>query len=173
MAGATTLIGLLPTDETIGIMAPILLTLLRCVQGFSAGGEYVGSVAYVMEHSPRRQRGWYGSFVPVSTFTVFASAALLVFALENMLAVDAMASWGWRMPFLVAAPLGIVGLYLRWRMEETPVFQAAARASDLRHHSPFMETMRTQGYAILRLGAFISLTALSFYIVLPDCWAFY
>jgi len=163
MAGATTLIGLLPTDETIGMAAPILLTLLRCIQGFSAGGEYAGSVAYVMEHAPRRKRGWYGSFVPVSTFTAFACAALLVFALENTLKDEAMVNWGWRIPFLVAAPLGIVGLYLRWRMEETPVFKAAARASDLRHHSPFMETLRTQFYAILRLGAFISLTALSFY----------
>jgi len=163
MAGATTLIGLLPTDETIGILAPILLTLLRCTQGFSAGGEYAGSVAYVMEHAPRRRRGWYGSFLPVSTYTAFATAALLVFALENTLSSEAMVSWGWRIPFLVAAPLGIVGLYLRWRMEETPIFQAAARESDLRHHSPFMETLRTQFSAILRLGLFISLTALSFY----------
>ncbi|MHC1551386.1 MFS transporter [Phyllobacterium sp. K27] len=164
MASATTLMGLLPSYASIGVLAPVLLTILRCVQGFSAGGEYAGSVAYVMEHAPRHRRGWYGSFVPVSTFTAFASAALLVFALENSLSAEAMAGWGWRIPFLVAAPLGIVGLYLRWRMEETPAFQAISSEASLHSHSPFRETLRNQSHAILRLGAFISLTALSFYM---------
>lgn len=163
MAGATTLMGLLPTHASIGVMAPILLTALRCLQGFSAGGEYAGSVAYVMEHSPNHRRGWYGSFVPVSTFTAFACAALLVFALENSLSSEAMASWGWRVPFVIAAPLGIVGLFLRWRMAETPAFKAMAAEENPHVHSPLRETLRSQGGAILRLGAFISLTALSFY----------
>jgi MHS family proline/betaine transporter-like MFS transporter len=163
MAGATTLIGLLPSHASIGIMAPILLTVLRCLQGFSAGGEYAGSVAYVMEHSPNHKRGWYGSFVPVSTFTAFASAALLVFALESNLSSGAMATWGWRVPFIIAAPLGIVGLFLRWRMAETPAFRAMAAEENVHSHSPLSETLRSQGSTILRLGAFISLTALSFY----------
>ncbi|MDP4025367.1 MFS transporter [Methylobacterium sp. NEAU 140] len=163
MASATTLIGLLPTYGSIGILAPILLTLLRCIQGFSAGGEYAGSIAYVMEHAPRHRRGWYGSFIPVSTFTAFAAAALIAFALENALSAEAMGSWGWRVPFLIAAPLGVVGLYLRWRMDETPAFQAIAAEAANHAHSPLSETLRTQGYAMCRLGAFISLTALSFY----------
>lgn len=163
MAGATTLIGLLPTHESLGIAAPILLTVLRCLQGFSAGGEYAGSIAYVMEHSPRHKRGWYGSFIPVSTFTAFASAALLVFALENSLTPEAMAGWGWRVPFLIAAPLGLIGLYLRWRMEETPAFKALAAEDSTHAHSPLRETLKSQIHSILRLGAFISLTALSFY----------
>jgi MHS family proline/betaine transporter-like MFS transporter len=163
MASATALIGLLPTYGSLGILAPILLTLLRCIQGFSAGGEYAGSIAYVMEHAPRHRRGWYGSFIPVSTFTAFASAALLAFALENALSTDAMATWGWRVPFLIAAPLGAVGLHLRWRMDETPAFQALAAQATTQTHSPLADTLRTQGYAMCRLGAFISLTALSFY----------
>ncbi|MEO9338341.1 MFS transporter [Mesorhizobium sp. SB112] len=163
MAGATTLIGLLPSHASIGVMAPILLTVLRCLQGFSAGGEYAGSVAYVMEHSPNHRRGWYGSFIPVSTFTAFASAALLVFALESNLSSEAMATWGWRIPFIIAAPLGIVGLFLRWHMAETPAFKAMAAEENLHSHSPLSETLRSQGSTILRLGAFISLTALSFY----------
>jgi len=163
MASATTLIGLLPTYASIGIMAPILLTLLRCIQGFSAGGEYAGAVAYVMEHAPRHRRGWYGSFIPVSTFTAFASAALIAFSMENLLSSEAMATWGWRVPFLVAAPLGIIGLYLRWRMDETPAFQALAAEAATHAHSPLSETLRTQGSAMCRLGAFIALTALSFY----------
>jgi MFS transporter, MHS family, proline/betaine transporter len=163
MAAATTLIGLLPTHASIGVIAPILLTLLRCLQGFSAGGEYAGSIAYLMEHSPSHRRGWYGSFVPVSTFTAFASAALLVFALENSLTSEAMANWGWRIPFIIAAPLGFVGLFLRWKMAETPAFKAMTAEENLHQHSPLIETLQSQARTILRLGAFISLTALSFY----------
>ncbi len=163
MAGATTLIGLLPSHASIGIMAPVLLTALRCLQGFSAGGEYAGAIAYLMEHSPNDRRGWYGSFVPVSTFTAFAAAALLVFALESSLSCEAMNSWGWRIPFIVAAPLGLAGLFLRWRMAETPAFKAMAAEENLHTHSPLRETLQSQGSTILRLGAFISLTALSFY----------
>ncbi len=163
MAGATTLIGLLPSHVSIGIMAPVLLTALRCLQGFSAGGEYAGAIAYLMEHSPNDRRGWYGSFVPVSTFTAFAAAALLVFALESSLSGEAMNSWGWRIPFIVAAPLGLAGLFLRWRMAETPAFKAMAAEENLHTHSPLRETLQSQGSTILRLGAFISLTALSFY----------
>ena len=164
MAGATTLIGILPTHASLGLAAPVLLTFLRCLQGFSAGGEYAGSIAYVMEHSPNDRRGWYGSFIPVSTFLAFASASLLVFGLESTLSTEAMASWGWRVPFLLAAPLGLVGLYLRWRMEETPAFKALAAEDTPHAHSPLRDTLKSQSGPMLRLGAFISLTALSFYM---------
>ena len=162
MAGATTLIGLLPTYAHIGLMAPLLLTIIRCVQGFSAGGEYAGACAYLMEHAPRGKRAWYGSFVPVSTFSAFAAAAVIAYALDASLTPEAMGSWGWRVPFLIAAPLGIVGLYLRWRLDETPAFQAVANEHAVAH-SPLRETLKTQGGAICCLGAFVSLTALSFY----------
>jgi MHS family proline/betaine transporter-like MFS transporter len=164
MAGATTMIGLLPTYATIGVLAPVLLTLARCVQGFSAGGEYAGAVSYLMEHAPRHKRAWYGSFVPVSTFSAFAVAAVLAYVLDASLSPEAMAAWGWRVPFLAAAPLGIVGLFLRWRMEETPAFKAAQAQATAHAHSPLKETLRNHGGAICCLGAFISLTALSFYM---------
>jgi len=164
MAGATTVIGLLPTYASIGLLAPVLLTLTRCVQGFSAGGEYAGACAYLMEHAPNHKRGWYGSFLPVSTFSAFASAAVIAYLLEASLAPEAMAQWGWRVPFLVAAPLGVVGLYLRWRMEETPAFRLAMAEQQEHAHSPLRETLAQQKGAMLRLGAFISLTALSFYM---------
>src|SRR5690606_23757960 len=77
MAGSTTLIGLLPTYASIGLFAPLLLALARCLQGFSAGGEYAGACAFVMEHAPRERKARYGSFVPVSTFLAFATAAAL------------------------------------------------------------------------------------------------
>jgi MHS family proline/betaine transporter-like MFS transporter len=116
-----------------------------------------------MEHAPRTQRAWYGSFVPVSTFSAFACAAVVAYALESSLSLDAMSTWGWRLPFLLAAPLGLVGLYLRWKLDETPAFQAVANEA-AEAHSPLRETLRTHGAAICCLGAFVSLTALSFYM---------
>ena len=164
MAGATTLIGLLPTYAAIGVAAPILLSLIRCAQGFSAGGEYAGACAYLMEHAPSDKRAWYGSFVPVSTFSAFAAAAVVAYALEASLSAEAMGSWGWRLPFLIAAPLGLVGLYLRWKLDETPAFQAVKQEHAVAH-SPLKETLRNHGAAICCLGAFVSLTALSFIYV--------
>ena len=163
MAGATTLIGVLPTYAAIGVLAPILLTLIRCAQGFSAGGEYAGACAYLMEHAPHDKRAWYGSFLPVSTFSAFAAAAVVAYGLEASLSAQTMADWGWRVPFLIAAPLGLVGLYMRSKLDETPAFKAVAQ-KDAVAHSPLKETLRNHGAAICCLGAFVSLTALSFYM---------
>lgn len=163
MAGSTTVIGLLPTYASMGMLAPVLLTLTRCVQGFSAGGEYAGACAYVMEHSPNHRRAWYGSFVTVSTFAAFAAAATLTYLLDASLTPSQMDAWGWRIPFLIAAPLGLIGIYLRLRMEETPAFRAVLSEID-NVHAPLSETLRQQAGNITRLGAFIALTALSFYM---------
>jgi MHS family proline/betaine transporter-like MFS transporter len=163
MAGATTLIGLLPTYAAIGAFAPLLLTIIRCVQGFSAGGEYAGACAYVMEHAPQHKRARYGSFVPVSTFSSFATAAVVAYALDASLSADAMSTWGWRVPFLAAAPIGLIGLYLRMNLNETPAFRALEGEHDVAH-APLRDTLRTQASGILKLGAFISVTALSFYM---------
>lgn len=163
MAGATTLIGLLPTYASIGLWAPVLLTLIRCVQGFSAGGEYAGACIYLIEHAPANRRARIGSAALVSTFASFAAAAIVTYALNTFLTAEDMASYGWRLPFLIAAPLGMVGLYLRWHLEETPAFKAIA-AAERDMHSPLGKTLRQQARAMCCLGAFISLTALSFYI---------
>lgn len=162
MAGATTLIGLLPTYASIGYWAPLLLTTIRCVQGFSAGGEYAGACAYVMEHAPRRRRAFFGSFIPVSTFSSFACAAVVAYALDASLSSAAMMDWGWRVPFLTAAPVGLIGVYLRVNLHETPAFLALAGRKEVAH-APLIETMRSQSGNILKLGAFISVTALAFY----------
>ncbi|WP_110648426.1 MFS transporter [Salinicola peritrichatus] len=163
MAGATTLIGLLPTYQSVGLLAPLALALARCVQGFSAGGEYAGACAFVMEHAPRRHKARYGSFVPVSTFTAFATAAALAYAVSALLSEEALAAWGWRIPFLIAAPLGLIGLYMRLRLDESPAFQALKAQHDV-PHSPLAETVRSHGATIVCLSAFISVTALSFYM---------
>ncbi|MGA4634646.1 MFS transporter [Pseudomonas solani] len=162
MAAATTLIGLLPTYGSIGLLAPLLLALARCIQGFSAGGEYAGACAFVMEHAPTERKARYGSFVPVSTFMAFAAAAGIVFGMGLLLSEAQMQDWGWRVPFLVAAPLGLIGLYMRLHLDESPAFRALAAAPQAAH-SPLKETLLEHGRTIFCLSAFISATALSFY----------
>jgi MHS family proline/betaine transporter-like MFS transporter len=125
MAGATVLVGLLPGYATLGILAPIGLILLRMIQGFSTGGEYGGAATFMAEYAPDRKRGRFGSFLEFGTLAGFTLGAALALVTELAVGADNMADWGWRLPFLVAAPLGIIGLYLRSKLEDTPVFREA------------------------------------------------
>jgi len=163
MASATALIGLLPTYQSIGLLAPLLLTLARCAQGFSAGGEYAGACAFVMEHAPDDKRGWYGSFIPVSTFSAFATAAALGRGLNSLVSEATMQEWGWRVPFLIAAPLGLIGLYMRLKLDDSPAFRLVQQEHNATS-APLMETLTIHGSTIISLMAFISATALSFYM---------
>jgi MHS family proline/betaine transporter-like MFS transporter len=128
MSFATLCIGLVPSYATIGFWAPVLLILLRMVQGFSTGGEYCGAATFMAEYSPDNRRGFYGSFLEVGTLAGFSLGALLMLGFALLLGDETMRDWGWRLPFLVAAPLGLVGLYLRSRIAETPVFKEVERA---------------------------------------------
>jgi MFS family permease len=123
MAAATLCVGLIPSYQQIGIMAPVLLYLLRMIQGFSAGGEYGGAATFMAEYSPDKKRGFYGSFLEVGTLAGFTLGNGIALILVNSLDENALESWGWRLPFIVAAPLGLIGMYLRSRMEDTPVFR--------------------------------------------------
>ncbi|MBK0421906.1 MFS transporter [Leucobacter sp. CSA2] len=123
MAASTFAIGLLPTHAQWGIAAPALLILLRMVQGFSTGGEYGGAATFMAEYAPDKKRGFYGSFLEAGTLGGFALGSLIVLVTSLIVGHDAMAEWGWRIPFLIAGPLGLIGLYLRSKLEDTPVFQ--------------------------------------------------
>lgn len=123
MATSTALIAFIPSYATIGIWAPVILFVLRILQGFSAGGEYGGAATFMAEYAPDHRRGMYGSFLEVGTLTGFTGAAAIALVLTTLLSSNAMASWGWRIPFLVAIPLGYIGMYLRTKMEGTPVFR--------------------------------------------------
>lgn len=127
MAGATFCIGLIPSFDTIGVAAPILLIVLRAVQGFSTGGEYGGAATFMAEYAPDNKRGFLGSFLEFGTMAGFALGSLIVLIGELTLGSDAMMEWGWRIPFLVAGPMGLIGLYLRSRLGETPVFEEAEK----------------------------------------------
>jgi MHS family proline/betaine transporter-like MFS transporter len=123
MAIGTFAIGLIPSYATIGFWAPVLLIFFRLVQGFSTGGEYGGASTFIAEYAPDKRRGFFGSFLEFGTLAGYTGAAGLVTVLTAWLGSDAMEAWGWRIPFLVAGPLGLVGLYLRLRLDETPAFQ--------------------------------------------------
>lgn len=123
MAAATFLIGVLPDVNTIGVFAPILLAVLRVVQGFSSGGEYGGAATFMAEYAPDNRRGFYGSFLEFGTLAGFAFGSLIVLLGEWTLGNDVMMDWGWRIPFLVAGPLGLIGWYLRSKLAESPIFE--------------------------------------------------
>jgi MHS family proline/betaine transporter-like MFS transporter len=130
MAAGTFCIGLVPSYTTIGIWAPLLLLLARLVQGFSTGGEYGSAMTFIAEHAPDRRRGFLTSWLEFGTLAGIVLGALLVAALTAALSHRQLISWGWRIPFLVTAPLVFVGLYLRLRLAETPVFERMERASE-------------------------------------------
>lgn len=135
MAGATFAIALVPGYSTIGVWAPVLLVLLRVIQGFSAGGEYGGAATFMAEYAPSRRRGFLGSFLEFGTLAGFTAGALVVLGTELVVGTAAMQDWGWRIPFLIAGPLGLIGLYLRTKLEDTPVFnELRAEEEDHRHH---------------------------------------
>lgn len=123
MAFGTFALGLVPGYASIGIWAPILLFVLRGIQGFSTGGEYVGAMTFLVEHSPDRKRGYLCSFLPVGTLSGYILGAVLVLVLQLLLTDAAMQAWGWRIPFLLAGPLGLAGLYVRLRLEESPAYE--------------------------------------------------
>lgn len=123
MAISTFAVGFLPSYESIGLAAAILLLLCRLVQGFSTGGEYAGATTYIAEYSPDRKRGFLGSWLDFGTFVGYSLGSSLVTILTAVLSDDQMLSWGWRIPFYVAGPLGLIGLYMRMKLEETPAFQ--------------------------------------------------
>ncbi|WP_084436135.1 MFS transporter [Aldersonia kunmingensis] len=134
MASATLAVGVIPSYATIGIWAPVLLYACRILQGFSAGGEYGGAATFMAEYAPDKRRGFFGSFLEVGTLVGFTLGNAIALLLVNTLDDTSMQSWGWRLPFLVAAPLGLIGMYLRSRMQDTPVFR------ELEHENKTEET---------------------------------
>lgn len=122
MAGSTTLIGVLPTYATVGAAAPWLLTLVRALQGLSAGGEFGGAVSIMTEFAPKTKRGLYGAWQSFTVALGLLAGAGLAAILATTLSEEALNDWGWRVPFLVALPLGLVALWLRLKLEETPNF---------------------------------------------------
>ncbi|MFM7311021.1 MAG: MFS transporter, partial [Flavobacteriales bacterium] len=128
MGGATFAIGLIPGYSTIGVFAPILVFLLRAIQGLALGGEYGGAAIYVAEHAPNHRRGFFTSFIQITaTLGLIVSLAVILLCKSTMSASD-FAVWGWRIPFLLSSILVVISYFIRHRMEESPEFQALKSA---------------------------------------------
>lgn len=123
MGGSTALIGFIPTYATIGIAAPVILLLIRILQGLALGGEYGGAAVYVAEHVPDEKRGFYTSFIQITaTLGLFVSLAVILIV-QNSMSSEMFKSWGWRIPFLISILLVGISLYIRMKMKESPIFQ--------------------------------------------------
>ncbi|MFD0021565.1 glycine betaine/L-proline transporter ProP [Streptomyces sp. NPDC058382] len=145
MAASTFAVGFLPSYATVGFAAPLLLLLCRLVQGFSTGGEYAGATTYIAEYAPDKRRGFLGSWLDFGTFIGYSLGSGLVTVLTAVLGTDGLTDWGWRIPFFVAGPLGLIGLYMRLKLEETPAFQREeeAQAEALSEGDPVEEARQS------------------------------
>jgi MFS family permease len=123
MGGSTFVVGLLPSYATIGVAAPILLVLMRLVQGLALGGEYGGAATYVAEHAPPGKRGLYTSFIQTTATLGLFLSLIIILGVRGQTGEDAFAAWGWRIPFLASILLLGVSLWIRLRLNESPVFQ--------------------------------------------------
>lgn len=155
-------IGVLPSYASIGIVAPILLVLLRCAQGFSAGGEYAGAAAFLVEYAPERKRGLFSSVVSAGASLGVMFGGIVTLVLTTLLSADQMSSWGWRVPFLVAGPLSVLGLYVRLRLEDTPVYRSLQQTHEV-EHAPLTSAAKHSRSGILLVFACTSVTGLAFY----------
>ena len=134
-------IGILPTYETIGILAPIALVALRFLQGLSAGGEYGSGSTFMAEYSPRGRRGLGVVWIVVSTTAGVLLGTLTVTGLTLVMGTAGMADWGWRIPFILALPLGLIGWYIRQKIDESPEFQMM-EATEQKTKSPLTESLK-------------------------------
>jgi MFS transporter, MHS family, proline/betaine transporter len=149
MAIGTLGIGLIPSYATIGILAPVLLLICRLLQGFSTGGEYGGATTFIAEHSPDRRRGFMGSWLEFGTLGGFVLGASMYTLLAAVLAPEQLVSWGWRIPFLLAGPLGMIGLYMRLKLQETPVYQKHEKQRGQQEQQGFWRVFAQHWRAVL------------------------
>lgn len=171
VSGATLGIGLLPGYASIGVAAPVMLVVLRLLQGFSAGGEMGGASAFVAEYAPPHRRGYLVAWVEMGCILGFLLGSVVVLLLNVTLTSDQIGAWAWRIPFLLAAPLGIVGLYIRTRLEETPEFAELRRTGQVAEH-PLLESITQHWPAILRTAGYSLFQNATLYVVLSFIPAF-
>lgn len=165
MAGATVAIGVTPNYETIGLAAPALLIAWRILQGASAGGEYAGSSSFVVEYAPPRKRALFGSVNPASVALGTATGAVVGLIVTNSMDAVTLEDWGWRIPFLVAGPIGLIGLYLRLRIQETPEFEAVKEAARAAKHPPIVRAFQLGRRPLIILFLWSVMNAVGFYLL--------
>ena len=164
-SGATFLIGLLPSYETIGILAPLLLVVARMVQGFAVGGEFGGATAFMVEYAPEGKRGLYGSWQFFTQGAALLVGLLLAAGLTAAVSEEALFSWAWRVAFLVALPMGLIGLYMRLKLDDTPAFRAVQEHHEV-ERAPLKESLRAHWKDLLKVvGLTWPLTGLVYLLI--------
>lgn len=163
MAFPTACIGLLPTYQEIGLWAPVLLTLIRLVQGVAIGGEFGGSIVYLVEHASTKNKNQMGNFSILSMLIGLLSGAMIAAALAHFMPAEAFDSYGWRIPFIMGFFIGIVGLYIRTKLDESPVFMEAKEAGHT-SDAPIKEALqKSHKEILLGIGVYLAVT-IPFYI---------
>lgn len=158
MGFATAAIGFLPTFASIGVAAPILLVILRALQGLALGGEYGGAAIYVAEHAPREKRGFYTSFIQGSVVGGFILSIVVVLGTTAIIGQEAWEAWGWRVPFIFSLLLLAISLWIRMKLSESPVFQAMKDAGEIAHN-PLAESFNSWAKVKRILAAMIGIAA--------------
>ncbi|WP_336777886.1 MFS transporter [Pantoea sp. USHLN256] len=170
MTLVTTAIGLIPVYASIGVAAPLIITGLRILQGLFAGGEYGGAVSLMTEFAPKGERGRYGAWQSFTVALGLLAGAGIVALLSALLTADEMHSWGWRIPFFLALPMGAVALWLRYSMEETPSFVRQQQAKQQRQPQPVSAsvgaTLKTILLAISRVMVW-SAAGYTYLVIMP------
>ncbi|ALB70601.1 MFS transporter [Cronobacter muytjensii] len=162
MGGATVMIGLLPTYETIGIWAPVLLILMRIIQGMGIGGEWGGALLLAYEYAPKKRKGFFGS-IPQAGVTIGMLMATFIVSLMTLFSEAQFLAWGWRIPFLLSAVLVLLGLWIRRGIDETPDFQQAKRTGQL-SKTPLRVTVRHHWREVLIAAGLKVVETAPFYI---------
>jgi len=157
MGGGTALIGLVPSYEKVGAFAPIVLLLLRLVQGLAIGGEYGGAVIYVAEHAPDGRRGRYASFIQITATAGLLASLGAILATRQLLGDAAFERWGWRLPFFASVLLVGLSLWIRVRMRESPLFERL-KSSGKTSRSPVLESLRDRRNLKVMLTALLAVT---------------
>ncbi|MGH6783470.1 MAG: MFS transporter, partial [Sphingomicrobium sp.] len=158
MGLSTFIVGLLPSYASAGVIAPIALVALRLLQGLALGGEYGGAATYVAEHAPQGKRGLYTSFIQTTATLGLFAALLVVIGIRTWLGEEAFADWGWRIPFLVSILLLAISLYIRMKLEESPVFREMKEAGE-GSKAPLTEAFARWGNARIVLIALVGAVA--------------
>jgi MHS family proline/betaine transporter-like MFS transporter len=161
---ATACMGLLPTFDQIGFWAPLLLLLLRLVQGFSAGGESVGAPSFVFEHAPIDRRGLWLNLTIAATALPSVFAGTMILILSQSMPDESFTAWGWRLPFLLALPLALFGVWIRSKTSESKSF-TDSQAATTKEFSPIKETFRENKLRMVQVIFVMGLTAMGFYFL--------
>lgn len=150
MGIATFCLGLLPTHDTAGLIAPVLLVTVRLIQGFSVGGEFAGGASFIVEYAQPRHRGWLGGWQQFATGGGFLAGALVGFLLTNYVSEPTLYSWGWRVPFLVSIVVAGLGLYVRLNLADTPEFRNLEKAEKV-ESAPLIQAVKHEWPGMLQI----------------------